>query len=91
MFSPSFDSKFMPLADEVGQATRQATAVHLITQHPGTPSSEPSPTYSMTYYDRPYLDIAGVQTGHNGGNRQRSAITPSSGFCTLIATNRTSP
>lgn len=73
IFSPSFDSKFMPLADEVGLAARQATAVHLITQHPGTPSREPTPVWTMQYYDRPYLDIAGVQTGHNGGNRQRCA------------------
>jgi len=73
IFSPSFDSKFMPLADEVGLATRQATAVHLITQHPGTPSRESTPLWTMQYYDRPYLDIAGVQTGHNGGNRQRCA------------------
>ena len=43
IFSPSFDSNFMPLADEVGLATRDATAVHLITQHPGTPSREPIP------------------------------------------------
>jgi len=73
IFSPSFDSKFMPLADEVGQAARQTTAVHLITQHPGTPSREATPIWTMEYYDRPYLDIAGVQTGHNGGNRQRCA------------------
>lgn len=73
IISPSFDSKFMPLADEVGLAARQATAVHLITQHPGTPSKEPTPIWTMQYYDRPYLDIAGVQTGHNGGNRQRCA------------------
>lgn len=73
VFSPSFDSKFMPLADEVGRATREATAVHLITQHPGTPSKEPIPTYSVQYFDRSYLDFAGVQTGHNGGNRQRCA------------------
>ncbi len=73
IFSPSFDSPFMPLADEVGLATRQTTAVHLITQHPGTPSKEPTPVWTMQYYDRPYLDIAGVQTGHNGGNRQRCA------------------
>lgn len=73
IFSPSFDSRFMPLADEVGLATRQATAVHLITQHPGTPSQEPTPIWTMQYYDRPYLDLAGVQTGHNGGNRQRCA------------------
>jgi hypothetical protein len=68
IFSPSFDSKFMPLANEVGRATREATAVHLITQHPGTPWNQPTPTYSMQYYDEPYLDIAGVQTGHNGGH-----------------------
>ena len=68
IFSPSFDSKFMPLANAVGQATREATAVHLITQHPGTPSNQPTPTFSDQYYDQPYLDIAGVQTGHNGGH-----------------------
>jgi len=73
IFSPSFDSDFMPLADEVGVATRAATAVHLITQHPGTPSGRPTPTYTMQYYDQPYLDFAGVQSGHNRGNRERSA------------------
>ncbi|MEQ2005298.1 MAG: DUF4038 domain-containing protein [Limisphaerales bacterium] len=73
IFSPSFDSNFMPLADEVGLATRDATAVHLITQHPGTPSREPIPTYTMKYYDQPYLDFAGVQSGHNQGNRERCA------------------
>lgn len=73
IFSPSFDSDFMPLADEVGLATRDATAVHLITQHPGTPSREPTPTFTMKYYDQPYLDIAAVQSGHNQGNRERCA------------------
>ena len=68
VFSPSFDSAFKPLADEVGRATRDATAVHLITQHPGTPWDQPTPTFSDQYYDRPYLDIAGVQTGHNAGH-----------------------
>ena len=70
IFSPSFDSKFMPLADEVGRAAREATSIHLITQHPGTPWNQPTPTFSQQYYDQSYLDIAGVQTGHNGGNRQ---------------------
>jgi hypothetical protein len=73
IFSPSFDSEYMPLADEVGRAAREATAVHLITQHPGTPSDQPTPTFSLRYYDQPYLDLAGVQTGHNGGRRQRCA------------------
>jgi hypothetical protein len=70
IFSPSFDSEFMPLADEVGRATREATAAHLITQHPGTPWNQPTPTISDQYYDQPYLDLAGVQTGHNAGNRE---------------------
>lgn len=69
VFSPSFDSKFMPLANEVGRATREATAIHLITQHPGTPWNQPTPTFSDQYYDQLYLDIAAVQTGHNAGNR----------------------
>ena len=68
IFSPSFDSEFMPLANEVGRAARDATAVHLITQHPGTPWNQPTPTFSDKYYDEPYLDIAAVQTGHNAGH-----------------------
>jgi hypothetical protein len=68
IFSPSFDSAFMPLANEVGRAARDATTAHLITQHPGTPSNQPTPTFSTRYYDEPYLDIAAVQTGHNGGH-----------------------
>jgi hypothetical protein len=68
LFSPSFDSNFMPLANEVGRAARDATAVHLITQHPGTPWNQPTPTFSDQYYDETYLDIAAVQTGHNAGH-----------------------
>jgi hypothetical protein len=68
IFSPSFDSAFMPLANEVGRTAREATAGHLITQHPGTPWNQPTPTFSDKYYDEPYLDIAAVQTGHNGGH-----------------------
>lgn len=73
VFSPSFDSTYTPLADEVGHATRDATAVHLITQHPGTPSGKLIPTFTMQYYDQTYLDFAGVQSGHNRGNRERCA------------------
>ncbi len=68
IFSPSFDSNFMPLANEVGRAAREATGVHLITQHPGTPWNQPTPSFSMKYYDEPYLDFVGVQSGHNGGH-----------------------
>lgn len=67
IFSPSFDSNYTPLANEVGRAARDATAVHLITQHPGTPWGTPTPTITDRYYDEPYLDIAAVQTGHNAG------------------------
>ncbi|HSA02758.1 MAG TPA: DUF4038 domain-containing protein, partial [Candidatus Paceibacterota bacterium] len=68
IFSPSFDSSFMPLANEVGRAIREATGVHLITQHPGTPWNQPTPTFSLKYYDEPCLDFVGVQSGHNGGH-----------------------
>ena len=68
MFSPSFDSEVLPLAHEVGRAAREASTVHLITQHPGTPWNQPTPTFSMAYYDQPYLDFVGVQTGHNAGH-----------------------
>ncbi|MCX6902975.1 MAG: DUF5060 domain-containing protein, partial [Verrucomicrobia bacterium] len=68
MFSPSFDSNFMPLANEVGRAAREATGVHLVTQHPGTPWNQPTPAFSVKYYDQPYLDFVGVQSGHNGGH-----------------------
>ncbi len=67
-FSPSFDSEYMPLADDVGRAARDATTMHLITQHPGTPWDQPVPTFSTNYYDKPYMDFAGVQSGHNGGH-----------------------
>ena len=67
-FSPSYDSNFMPLANEVGRAARDATTAHLITQHPGTPWNQPTPTFSDKYYNEPYLDIAAVQTGHNAGH-----------------------
>jgi hypothetical protein len=68
MLSPSFDSEVLPLAGEVGRAARDATTVHLITQHPGTPWNQPIPTFSDQYYDQPYLDFVGVQSGHNGGH-----------------------
>ncbi len=68
IFSPSFDSEYLPLADEVGRATREATSAHLITQHPGTPWNTPTPTFSVRYYDKPYLDFVGVQSGHNAGH-----------------------
>jgi hypothetical protein len=70
-YSPSFDSGYRELGDAVGNALRGATAVHLITQHPGTPSGQTVNTIAETYFDRSYLDFAGDQTGHNGGNLER--------------------
>ncbi len=87
IFSPSFDSNYMPMANEVGRAAREATAIHLLTQHPGTPWNEPTPTFSLKYYDEPYMDIAAVQTGHNAGasglvrascDRMEPAVIPAS-------------
>jgi hypothetical protein len=66
-FSPSFDSGYRALGNEVGEAIREATHVHLITQHPGTTTGKPVNTIAETYFDQPYLDFAGDQTGHNGG------------------------
>ncbi len=73
VFSPSFDSGFMELGNDVGRATRDATAVHLITQHPGTPSGHETNDIIERYFDEPYLDFAGDQSGHNGGDRERCA------------------
>lgn len=73
VFSPSFDSGFMDLGNDVGRAVRDATSVHLITQHPGTPSGHVTNEIIERYFDEPYLDFAGNQTGHNGGDRELCA------------------
>lgn len=66
LFSPSFDSneRQVALGNAVGKALREATDVHLITQHPAT-----SLKTTMEYYEQDYLDFVGVQTGHAGGRR----------------------
>ncbi|HSV73598.1 MAG TPA: DUF4038 domain-containing protein [Chthonomonadales bacterium] len=73
VLSPSFDSPAMPLGDAVGAAVREATRAHLLTQHPGTPTGQPGQIWTEAYFDRDYLDFAGVQTGHNRGDREISA------------------
>lgn len=73
IFSPSFDSRPTPLAHEVGRAAREATAVHLITQHPGTGGGTPAPTFALYYADQAYMDFVAVQSGHNNGDRTRCA------------------
>lgn len=73
IFSPSFDSRPSPLGHEVGRAIRDATSVHLISQHPGTSSGTRLPEFSLFYADQPYMDFNSVQSGHNNGNRERCA------------------
>jgi len=72
-FSPSFDSGYRELGNEVGEAIRDATHVHLITEHPGTTTGKPVNTIAEAYFDQSYLDFAGDQTGHNGGNLELCA------------------
>ncbi len=68
VFSPSFDSTYMTLGDDVGSALKASTARHLITQHVGTSLSA-----AQSYYDKTYLDFCGEQSGHNGGDRELCA------------------
>jgi hypothetical protein len=72
VFSPSFDSPYMALGDEVGAAIRDATSAHLVTQHPGTdlPAAE-------QYHGKAYADVAGVQTGAGWGTDPLSPETAS--------------
>jgi hypothetical protein len=72
-FSPSFDSGYRELGNEVGEAIRDASHVHLITEHPGTTTGKPVNTIAEAYFDQPYLDFVGDQTGHNGGNLELCA------------------
>lgn len=73
LYSPSFDSPYKELADQVGQSLRETTGVHLLTQHPGTPSGQSTNVFAEQYFDRPYMDFSGDQSGHNGGNLERCA------------------
>jgi len=50
------------IAADVSASTPQA--IHLITQHPGTPWNQPTPTISDRYYDQSYLDIASPEISH---------------------------
>lgn len=70
IFSPSFDSRYMPLGDAVGAAIREATSIHLISQHTGT-----SLEAAQAYFDKPYLDFCGLQSGAGWGSKPLSAQT----------------
>jgi hypothetical protein len=69
LFAPAFDKPYDELSDLVGGAIRDVTQQHLITQHPATPSGSVTNTWSELWAAQPYLDVKGVQTGHNDGNR----------------------
>jgi hypothetical protein len=68
IFSPSFDSPFMELGNAVGQTVRESSSVHLITQHPGTDLPA-----ARRYYDQPYLDLCGLQSGAGWGGKPLGA------------------
>jgi len=56
------------LVDKAGAAIKDATSVHLVTAHVGTPSNGPAdPIYSDALFDKEYMDFVSVQTGHNDG------------------------
>ena len=68
IFSPSFDSPFMELGNAVGQTVRESSSLHLITQHPGTDLPA-----ARRYYNEPYLDFSGLQSGAGWGGKPLGA------------------
>lgn len=70
IYSPSFDSPYMELGDAVGKVIRDTTSLHLITQHPGTDLPA-----AQTYYDKPYMDFCGLQSGAGWGSTPISPET----------------
>lgn len=61
ILSPSFDSWYGHteiLANAIGEVVREATSLHLMTQHPDTNLETPE-----AYYNRSYVDICGLQSG----------------------------
>ncbi len=69
LLAPSFDRPYLPEMDAVGMAIQQAVPQALITQHPGTPSGQPTNVWAEPYTSQPYMRLYGNQTGHNGGDR----------------------
>ncbi len=72
IFSPSFDSKYMDLADSVAAAVREGAPHHLITQHPGTDLEA-----AKIYHAKTVLHFAGLQTGAGWGSTPLSPATAS--------------
>ncbi len=74
IYSPSFDREDDASYDVLAEGIRKASARNLIGLHPNTPresllmdGSEYSPT-SKYFMEKPYSDVAFLQSGHNGGN-----------------------
>jgi len=80
VFSPSFDSGYMELADSVAAAVRQAAPFHLLTQHPGTDLGA-----AKAYHGKTILDFCGLQSGAGWGSDRSARLPPlempSSGAC----------
>jgi hypothetical protein len=87
IFSPSFDSGYLELGNAVGQTIREASPLHLITQH-GTDLAT-----SQNYYDKAYLDFSGVQSGAGWGKKPLSADIAARNAvqCSLALYNRKPP
>ena len=58
IFSPSFDDKYVPLADSIGNLIKKLTNIHLVTQHPATDL-----TANLLYCSKSYVDFGGLQSG----------------------------
>jgi hypothetical protein len=71
VFSPSFDSKYMALADSVAAAVRQAAPHHLLTQHSSSSQD------AKVYHVQSILDFTGLQSGAGWGSNPLSAATAS--------------
>jgi hypothetical protein len=71
IFSPSFDSKYMELADSVAAAVRRAAPHHLLTQHPSSNQD------AKVYHGQSILDFTSLQSGAGWGSNPLSAATAS--------------
>jgi hypothetical protein len=58
IFSPSFDTYYVPLGDSIGKLIKNSTSVHLVTQHPCTELKA-----NLSYCNKSYNDFAGLQSG----------------------------
>ena len=67
ILSPSSDSPFLELGNAVGRTIRESSPLHLITQHATDLAA------ARRYYDQPYLDFCGLQSGAGWGGKPLGA------------------